>query len=635
MLFSLLMFFSMHATTLSPLFQDNAVLQQGMPVPVWGTGVPGEKITVSIAGKSASGIAGADSTWMVELPKLKPGGPHTLVVKGKTTLTYTNILVGEVWICSGQSNMAFETKQAKNYAEEKRNAAFDNIHFFTVQRCMKTEPFSDLLDSRWKKCTPQTAATFSAVGFFFGRDLHTERKVPVGLIHTSWGGTTIETWMSPQALQAFEKYKNNVTNEIKALTKDSVNAILAQNIETMRTKDKGLQDGKPLWADPSLDVLEWDTVTVPEDWEKAIMSTRDGVIWFRKDIEIDASCAGERFTLSLGPIDDTEEVYFNGVLIGYMYKGYTLPRFYPVDPELIRPGKNTLVLRIQDYNRSAGLWGKPEEIAMYNPYCSLALAGEWRYKIGVEFPTLPKPSGPNGYPASLFQGMINPLLPMAAAGVIWYQGESNASRALEYASLFPAMIQDWRNHFKNKNLPFLFVQLANYMKADEQPASSTWAELRESQTKALSLPKTGMAVAIDIGEADDIHPKNKQDVGKRLFLAAQKAAYNEKLVYSGPLYASHTINGKTVKVTFDHFGSGLKTKDDGNAVGGFALAGKDRIFYWANAEISGKETVKVSSEKVPEPVALRYGWANNPDKVNLYNKEGLPASPFRTDTWEQ
>jgi sialate O-acetylesterase len=466
---------------LHALFSDGMVLQSDFACPVWGTVEPGEEISVSIAGQKKTAKAGADGKWSLKLDPLKAGGPHEMVVAGRNSVTLRDVLVGEVWICSGQSNMEWVVNGSNNAAEEKAAANFPKIRHFLVPKRQEAAPVTDLVGS-WKLCSPETVGGFTAVGYFFGRELHQKLNVPVGLIHTSWGGTPAEVWTSNRGLDSVGLQKPMMDNYAKAM------------------------DG----------------------YEKKIASLKA----------------------------DTEK---------------------------------------------AKAEGKPA----------------------------PKTPNKPMQPSCLYNGMIANVLPYGIKGAIWYQGESNAGRAKEYQALFPAMIKNWREDWGQGEFPFAFVQLANFMARKDQPADSNWAELREAQTMTLSLPKTGMAVIIDIGEAKDIHPKNKQDVGKRLALWAQSQVYGKDLVYSGPIYESIKVEDNKVRVSFKHVGGGLEAK--GEKLTGFAVAGEDKAFVWADAKIDGK-TIVVSSDKVAKPVAVRYAWADNPD-CNLYNKEGLPASPFRSDDW--
>jgi sialate O-acetylesterase len=487
-----------HAADLkfSSIFTDNMVLQRGVKVPVWGTAEAGDEISVTFDKQTVKGAADKDGHWKVELDSLEPGGPFELTAAGKTSVTLKNVLVGDVWICSGQSNMEFVVNGAINSKDEIAKADFPQIRHIKIAKQVGLEP-KDSISGKWEVCSPQTVAGFTAVGFFFGRELHADLKVPIGLLHSSWGGTPAESWTSRETLE----------------------------------------------ADPDL---------------KVIMERSD---WGRKDYP-----------------NQKEK-----------YEQHTLKDW-------------------QAAAEKAKADGKPEPAKPKAPA---------------------EPDKNSWYATGLYNGMIKPLIPFAFKGVIWYQGESNAGRAFQYRKLFAAMIQDWRKQW-GQEFPFFFVQLANYQARRPEPGDSSWAELREAQSMTLSLPKTGMAVIIDIGEEKDIHPKNKQDVGKRLALAAEAIAYGKDLEFSGPVYDSFAVEGNAVRIKFKH-AAGLEAKGGGE-LKGFAIAGDDKKWVWAQAKIDG-ESVVVSSDKVQKPVAVRYAWADNPE-CNLYNKAALPASPFRTDDWD-
>lgn len=482
---------------LPKIFGDRAVLQCGKPIPVWGTADPGEKVTVEFRGQKVSTVADRDGKWRVTLKPVSAGGPFEMTIRGKNTIALSDLLVGEVWICSGQSNMEWPLFLAKNPEQEIAAANYPQIRFFTVTKRISDIPQSDLPGGEWQECTPQSARNFSAVGYFFARELHNALKVPVGMVQSAWGGTPAESWTSLATLE----------------------------------------------SNPALR-------SILENWERSVQA-------------------------------------------------------YP-----------------QTLQRYA------QQIAQWEEAAARARAE------GRPEPQRPnRPSHPRNNPwkpTGLFNAMIAPLIPYAIQGTIWYQGESNVGRAYEYRTLFPAMIRDWRKAWGQGDFAFLFVQLANFLPTKPEPGESAWADLREAQLMTLALPKTGMAVAIDIGEADDIHPRNKQDVGKRLALNALAVAYGKKVVYSGPIYERMKREGNAIRLYFKHADSGLVTPN-GEPLKGFAIAGADRKFVWADARIEGN-TVLVFSPQVSEPVAVRYAWADNP-VCNLYNGAGLPASPFRTDDW--
>ncbi len=619
-----------HALTaqvkLARIFSDHMVLQRGVKVPVWGTAASGKRITVEINGMTAGAVTGRDGKWRLWLPAFEAGGPYEMNVSGDGNVKLTDVLFGEVWFASGQSNMGFTMNSGPlNKEEEIAAANYPDIRLFTVPRRVGRTPKEDLEGGSWAACTPGTVADFSAVAYFFGRKIHQDLKVPVGLIDCSWGGTPAEAWTSAEMLKSLPAYRDWV-NELE---KDPVNweeDIEANSQRQAKKNDiiyhsfEGLKQGV---AKLNYDDSDWKSIAIP-NWDKDL----EGIVWLRKRINVPKEYKKQPITIDLGRIQFYAIVYFNGQKIGEV----TSPHFarFDVPGDLVRSGDNEIAVRALHF------WAKPQfdgpagrmKVTAANGVVIDDLADVWRYKTGLE-PEFPVIKNYQNYPASLFNGMVAPVIPYAMAGVIWYQGESNAGRAYDYQSLFKALITDWRIRWEEGYAPFLFVQLANYLDRKPDPGDDSWAELRDAQLQALALPRTGMAVTIDIGEALNIHPKNKQEVGRRLALNAEKIAYGMNVVSSGPIFKSMKIDGKDVELNFDYIGSGLLAK--GGELRGFAVAGADRKFYWARARIAGNQVI-LRSDKVPHPVAVRYGWASNPD-CNLYNKEGLPASPFRTDDW--
>ncbi len=606
------------------IFSDNMVLQRGINAPVWGWADPGEKVTVTIDGISISTMAGPDGKWKVVLPVFKAGGPYELTVKGNNEVQFKNVLFGDVWIASGQSNMEWPLIRAKNGEEEVKNANYPDIRLFYVPKRVGYKPKEDLDGGQWEACTPETAKNFSAVAYFFGRDLHKDLNVPIGLVNCNWGGTPAEAWTSAEMLKTLPFLRDRVIELEKGPDWESDLEANAQREkekrDIMKNSFKGLELGVQKVGYSSVD---WPVVIAP-NWEEKL----EGVVWLRKVLDIPKEYKGQELRMDLGRLSNNATVYFNGVKLGVVGS----PHFaeFTIPPKVVRSGRNVITVRLYHAWSTPDFLGPEDRMKLYAPGGAVLedLAGPWKYKTGIE-PPFPETKGYQNYPASLFNGMLNALIPYGMKGVIWYQGESNAGRACQYRSLFQAMIEDWRVRWGLDYFPFLFVQLANYMDIPEEPVEDDWAELREAQLMALRLPNTGMAVTIDIGEMFDIHPRNKQDVGYRLALAAKKITYGRDIVYSGPGYKSMEVKDGEVRLTFDHVGKGLMKK--GEKLTGFQIAGKDRKFYWADAQIVGGK-VYVRSDKVKEPVAVRYGWAHNP-QCNLYNKNGLPASPFRTDDW--
>ncbi len=623
--------------TLPKILGSHMVLQRESPVKIWGWAESRERVKVIFSGRTYKTRAGRNGKWQVELPAQKAGGPFEITIEGKNKIILEDIYFGDVWVCSGQSNMQWPVSSAINAEEEIAAADFPKIRLFTVPNVVGLRPQEDINRGKWEKCSPETVPEFSAVGFFFGRKLHKHLDIPIGLINTSWGGTNAEAWTSADAISTVEEF-NDVEERIQELDPEKMKQDREEfykNImrEFGETKG-GIVNGKAVWADPDVNTETWKTIEVPGLWERRGLPGLDGVVWFRFEFEAPEKIEGKKAMVHLGKIDDSDKTWLNGTLVGETYDKYREPRTYHIPEGILKAGKNVLVVRVEDYQGGGGFWSGPTDMELTSDEFTVGLAGDWKYRISpVDLHVDIAGVRPNELPSSLFNSMIHPLLNYEITGAIWYQGEANASRAYQYRKLFPLMIKNWREKWNDPDMPFLFVQLANFMEADEKPADSEWAELREAQSMALSLPNTGMASAIDIGVADDIHPRNKQEVGRRLALAARKIVYGEDIVHSGPTFKSMSVENGKARIEFTNTGSGLKINNKYGYLMGFAIAGKDKEFHWAKAKLDGNEVI-VYSGAVDDPVAVRYAWGNNPDDANLYNKEGLPANPFRTDEWK-
>ncbi len=622
---------------LPEILSSDMVLQRGKEIKLWGWADENEKVKIKFNGQVRKTRADENGNWTIIFPALEAGGPYEIQISGKNEIRLENILIGDVWICSGQSNMAWNVKRSDNAEEEIRNAGYPEIRLLHIDNNFSYAPADDVPETRWKVCDPESVPAFSAVGYFFGRHIHRETGVPVGLISTSWGGTNIEAWTSSDYITTIDVFKEKLES-VEILDEETIK-LRQEEVLSQLMKDFGLDFENPVeedWSAVNVDYDLWKLADVPGLWEKNGLPDIDGTVWYRKEFDLPADIAEKGITLHLGKIDDTDETWVNGIKVGGMKKSHNKPRIYKVSPEILKPGKNVIAVRVEDYSGSGGFRGGPDVMSVKSEDYTQSLAGEWKYRLTAEnFVLKPGNSGsPNDVPSSLYNGMIHPLLALSVKGAIWYQGESNAGRAYQYRKLMPLLIECWRDKWEQPNMPFIMVQLANFMEAGDTPEESAWAELREAQLMTLDkLENVGMAVAIDIGESDDIHPRNKQDVGYRLALNALKIAYDRDLVYQGPVYESVEFTGGKAIISFTHKGSGLIAKDKYGYLMGFTVAGEDGKFHWAKAKIENGKVI-VFSEKVENPVAVRYGWANNPEDANLYNKEGLPASPFRTDEWK-
>ena len=630
--------------TLNPLFTDNMVLQQKQKIQVWGTAEPGGEIVVSFNGQQVKAITTDDGKWSVELSPVEAGGAFELIISGEDEIRIKNVMLGEVWICSGQSNMEMavdlEGSSVYNSKEEVTNANYPDIRLFMVDKSMANTLQENFTSSGWTECSPKTISGFSAVAYFFGRHLHNELDVPIGLIQTAWGGTIVEAWTSGASLKEIPEFTEMVkyiesdetTYEEKLVAAKKKREEWPDKIEKVLIDKGTLNHG---FQNPDFNTADWQTMKLPTVWEDLAIYV-DGVVWFSKDINVPKSWKGEDLLLSLGKINDYDITWFNGKRVG---RGTDVleSRNYKIPGSLVNIGQNRIVVQVLDIGNVGGLYGPAKEMNLSSKDNSISLVGNWKYKIdpikigGKDLPEKQDQNTGVNRPTVLYNAMISPLLPYGIKGAIWYQGESNAGRAYQYRNLFSTMIKDWRNVWGQGDFPFIFVQLANFMKVKPQPVEDAWAELREAQTMALDLPNTGMAVTIDIGNAQDIHPKNKQDVGKRLALNALAKVYGKDIAYSGPMYKSMELEGSKIRLKFTNTNDGLKIMGDKDLTG-FAISGKDKKFVWAEAKIEGNEVV-VWNTKIKNPVAVRYAWAANPI-CNLFNGADLPASPFRTDDWK-
>lgn len=622
--------YAVAAVRLPRILGDNMVLQRKQEIKIWGWASGGEQVKVTFNGQTVATKASGKGTWSVILKAMEHGGPFEMTIAGKAnTIILRNILIGDVWLGSGQSNMEWIMQNTTGAEAEINSANYPNIRLFTVEKDKSYSIKDDLKGGQWLTCNPNNVQWFSAVAYYFGKRLNQELDVPIGLINSSWGGTKVEPWISWDAIGQEPEYK-----DVKLALLEKNAAADAKNyeryVEAMKT-DKGLTEG---WFRAENTSAGWKRITLPQEWTNTEIGNTDGIVWFRKEFTLSASDVGDA-TLSLGPVDDVDFTYINGVQVGTV-SNYSQDRVYNVAGGLLKEGKNLIVVKVIDAQGGGGLWGKPEQLFIQTKSGKISLAGDWEWKSSVLTSDFGIKEGSGGFPsfgAQLYNAMIAPMVNFPIRGVIWYQGESNAGASYRYTKLFPMLINDWRNKW-GYQFPFLWVQLANFMEARPQPGESGWAELREAQRLTLALPKTGQAVILDIGEANDIHPRNKRDVGNRLALAALAIEYGKELGYSGPTYKSMEVKGNQVILTMDNIGGGLVAK--GNKYGylqGFAIAGADKVFHWAKAYVVGNQIV-VFNEAVSQPVAVRYAWADNPDDANLYNKEGLPASSFKTDTWK-
>ncbi|MFY7845956.1 sialate O-acetylesterase [Chryseobacterium gambrini] len=610
---------------LPALVSDGMILQRNQKLNIWGKADPNEKVDVEFLSKNYKTTADQNGNWKIVLPEQKAGGPYTMTIN---EITLKDILIGDVWLASGQSNMELPMRRLTPlYSDEIKNANNKNIRFFTVpQKYNFKSPQTELEGGKWEAVNPQTILNFSGVAYFFAKDVSEKNKVAVGIIHASLGGSPIQAWMDENSLKKYPEYLDEAkkwqNDELIKSTESSEQALSKAWYTELDQSDIGLNQH---WESFDLNDSEWKTMKIPGSWEDKEGSF-EGSLWFRKEIILTKNQAGKAAFLNLGRIKDADVTYINGTKVGNVTYEYP-PRWYDVPAGILKEGKNIIAVRISNGS------GKGQFIADKPYYLEIDgqkidLKSEWKYKIGAKMAKMaPGTTFIRWKPTGLYNAMINPLINYNITGAIWYQGESNTGKPKEYGDLLTTMITDWRNKFNNKEMPFITVQLANFMEPKAQPVESNWAELRDQQRKvSLQAPNAGLAVIIDIGEWNDIHPLNKKTVGDRLALQAMKLAYGKNIVADGPVYQSMKINGNKIVLSFkngtDDFAPVVELK-------GFAIKNAGGNWSWAKAKIGGK-TITVWNDSVTNPVAVRYDWADNPDG-NLKNKTGLPASPFTTE----
>ncbi len=606
------------------------VLQRDKPYSIWGKSDKGEKVSLSFNGHIHTATSDKSGNWLITLPSQPAGGPYTITLSATNIIVLDNVLFGDVWLCGGQSNMQFKVGEMNNKTVDTSRYNNAQIRIITIPTATDYVPQDTVKGGTWQVATAANVQDFSAVGFFFGEYVNQHINVPIGLISDNLGGTAVETWMSPAAVKQFPQfagfYNNNIApgKSFKQL-QDAFDKYKPEwNKKYYLSKDPGLTQQ---WYLPQTDTADWKQTKVLSYWEDNILSNYDGSVWFRRSFSLPANYDGKGVGLGFGTIDDYVMIWVNGKKIAEGYGNLNIQGFSAPD-SVLQKGSNTLVLRIFDAGNKGGVpgfWWFPQWTT-----------DTWLYKPGVAIDAAKfvKPAIPNanltGSPTILYNANIAPVTKLAIKGVIWYQGESNADRADEYKQIFPAFIQDWRTQFHQGDFPFLFVQLANYDN-NNNPDGLTYAELREAQASALSLPNTGIATAIDIGEAKDIHPKNKIDVGKRLGIASMKVAYGQDTTHLSPMFKSYQTSSDSILIQVTE---PVITKDKYGYIRGFSIAGSDSIFHLAKAYLHNG-LITVYSAAVSHPAAVRYAWANNPGDLDLYSKEGLPLLPFRTDNWRE
>jgi sialate O-acetylesterase len=627
-------------------FSDNMVLQRQKTIQFWGTADPKTSFSVEFGGEKKKVKTEVSGKWKVAFPAKEAGGPYSLKIDSDSSFSFKNILIGDVWLCSGQSNMEWSAKQVFNASYELRNASFPEIRSFTVAKMISSDPLENVSNASWQVSTPENTASFSAVAYFFAREIHKTQHIPIGIIHTSWGGNAIEPWIGiksieqhPDFKELAEKYiRENQGKKSIETSQLAYTANLQKWMDDFKKTDSGFiqkwyaQDFKP---------TNWKKMIAPDYWENHGLPDFDGIVWLRKEIQIPATMAGKTLLLNLETLKDFDITYFNGTEVG---KTGWQPgrRIYSIPAELVKEGKNQISIRLENTSGFGGFTSRNasdlrlQELIDSDTPLIIPLSGEWLFKSSLKITEYQrKPTDPTENrrkPSAIYNAMIAPFADLGLKGFLWYQGEANAAEAEKYQKLLPLLIKDWRKQFNQGDLAFLITQLAGFGPLTPNPTESHWAELREAQQATLQIPQTGLAVTIDVGNPYDVHPVYKQQVGQRMAAEAKRLCYGENNLQTSPLYESMQIEGKNIRIKFSYAANGLVAKN--GPLKGFAIAGNDGKYIWASAKIEGNNVI-VWHDQIPEPRSVRYAWTGSPvesNGANLYNKEGFPAAPFRTDS---
>jgi sialate O-acetylesterase len=616
------------------IFTNDMVLQRDKPIAIWGTATPGETIQAKLGLATAKTIATSNGDWKLIFAKQIANANTTLTISTTTEQkAFTNIAIGEVWVCSGQSNMEFTMSAFTEFYKDEITASTNtNIRYVTVEKTYdNVERKEANIKVPWQTLSPSTIGDCSAVAYFFAKQLQQKLQVPVGLVLCAWGGTPAQSWVDTKEVTAFTNYAKTYKENIAPINFTEIEQTIKKRNETFRENVIDQAAKFKTYTSVDYNDADWETKPLPGVWEGHGYADYDGIGAYRVIFNVSESDAGKIATLHLPAIDDIDSTYLNGKFLGSK-QVYNVLRTYEVPQGVLQAGKNVITIWVEDGQGGGGLNNDPDNYFMQIGTNKIPLSGNAKMKMLLPMQQAPgfNLNAMQYSPCVLFNGMIAPLLPMTIKGVIWYQGESNADKYEEYRTLFPALINNWRNRWQQKDLPFLFAQLSSYNPAGVEPEISNWAFLREAQSMALKLPATGMAVTIDVGDKNDIHPKQKKQVGERLAANAFKVAYDfGKQISHGP-YAIKSINKKnSIAVLFSSAGKGLTY--NGEFLKGFSIAGTDKKFYNALAKIQGNNMVIISSSKVATPMYVRYAWAEAPMEANLFNQEGFPAAPFRTD----
>lgn len=615
--------------TLPRIFSDNLVLQRETAIPVWGWANPGETVTVRFNKQYSSAIADANGKWSLALRSERAGGPFTMTVRGEEAIAIKNVMVGEVWLCAGQSNMEWTVGQSMNAHQELATADIPGIRQIKISKTVNSVPQQDFDLGAWQVSNHGNTRDFTGVGYFFARDLYRKLKVPIGLINVSWGGTNIETWISREGFESADDFREMISRVprvgLSELRRIRVGRKLKQ-IEDLQGIEIG-DFNRDEFMKMELDHSRLQSLNLPGLWESQNLGDFDGVVWLRKVVFLSTEQSRNPASIELAKIDDDDVTYVNGFEVGRTNQ-WDARRNYRIPAGILREGDNLVVVKVTDTGGGGGIYGNATDLKLVLGEENISLAGPWKFQVE----SITSGISVNSYPSLAYNAMIDPIIRYGFRGAIWYQGESNVGRAYQYRKAFPLLIDDWRKKSHRPRFPFYFVQLATFKTAGNSNEGSEWAELREAQAMTLTVPNTGMVVTTDVGNPLDIHPTNKQEVGRRLASLALNRTYNNRMIDSGPTFRKMRIVSNTIVLTFDNIGRGLMTTERNGLVKGFEIAGSDQKFYEAKATIDGKAIV-VSCDQVASPVAVRFGWVGDCTACTLFNREGFPAVPFRTDNW--
>lgn len=613
--------------TLASIFSDNMVLQRHTKIPIWGLASSQEKITVLLHNQQKLTTADQSGKWIVYLDSEDAGGPFVLTIKGKNILQINNVSIGDVWICSGQSNMEWTVGQSEDANEEIATANYPIIRHIKIPKDINSLPKSKFATTPWEICSTKTVENFTAVGYYYAKELNKQLQVPIGLINASWGGTNIETWISKEGFEADAEFNEM----IQAMPKINIDSLLQLKIESTKLQIETIQNASintknaTSFSQFNFDDSNWPELQQPGAWETQQLGNFDGTVWLRKHFNL--KTVNGPITIEIPAIDDNDVTFVNGIKIGET-NGWDKKRVYQIPISILKIGQNSIAIQVVDNGGGGGIHGPENDLKLVQNKTIIPLNGKWKFQVE----SIKHNLNENDFPSLCYNAMIQPLVPFAFKGVIWYQGESNASRAFQYRKTFPLLIQDWRKKWQS-DFPFYFVQLASFGTLGNSNEGCEWAELREAQSQTLSLDNTGMVVTTDIGNPTDIHPRNKKTVGKRLSAIALHNLYQKNLICNGPTFHSFQILKNEIVITFDSIGEGLTSSNESGVVNGFEVAGENQVFYTAKANIKENKII-VNCPDVSNPIAVRFGWNGDASHCNLFNKEGFPAIPFRTDDWK-